>query len=188
MKIDYNNITNFQRNVNELVIFLLWCTVTPGKRSDVITPKFNNIFVKHTPINVLRMEKSSIKKLLEKEGIGQYERITNCWKQIHQKIKPLGNLDNITRNELLEIDGIGNKTASFFIAHSQRWCEVAVLDVHVLKWLQSKYPKYDVPEQTPTNLEEYERLEQMFLGIACKRHLAPSELDNKIWKENSLSS
>lgn len=43
--IDYNNITNFTRTLEELTAFIMWCTVTLGERSDVITPKFNNMFV-----------------------------------------------------------------------------------------------------------------------------------------------
>lgn len=188
MQIDYNNITNYQRSVTELTGFLLWCTVTPGKRSDVITPKFNNILDQHDPTKLVKAHGKTVRTALEKQGIGQYDRIMKCWKQIGQNIKPLGKLKNITRKELLAIDGIGPKTASFFIVHSRPWSELAVLDVHILHYLQEQYPKYPVSRGTPQELDEYKRLEQMFLGIAASQNKTPADLDLEIWRQRSLSS
>jgi endonuclease III len=188
MKIDYLNITNYQRNINELLGFLLWCTVTPGKRSDVITPKFNNVIKDVEPSDLIKCHGKTIKTLLEKEGIGQYTRILKCWKQIAKEIKPLGRLKYIKRDELIAVDGIGNKTASFFIAHSQPWSEIAVLDVHILRYLKKMFPNYLVPEQTPQDLEEYKRLEYMFLGIAASQNKTPAELDNEIWQSSTISN
>ena len=132
MNIDYKNITDFKRSSEELTAFLMWCTVTPGKRSDVITPKFNSMFTKKTPTNLIKAHGKTIRSHLEKAGVGQYERISKCWKQVAQLIKPRNQLHTISRDELVEIDGIGPKTASFFVAHSQPWSEIAVLDVHIL--------------------------------------------------------
>jgi thermostable 8-oxoguanine DNA glycosylase len=182
MHIDYNNITNYQRNVNELLGFLMWCTVTPGKRSDVITPKFNSMFVEQTPTELIRKHGKTIRSQLEKAGVGQYDRIGKCWKQIATQLKPFGKLRHITREELVSIDGIGPKTASFFITHTRPWSETAVLDVHVLKWLSKVFTKYPIPEQTPQDLEEYKRIEYMFLGICAARNHSPAEMDTHIWQ------
>ena len=184
--INYKNITNFKRKPEELTEFLMWCTVTPGKRSDVITPKFNSMFEDQTPTKLMRSHKKNMQASLEKAGIGQYDRITKCWNQIKLLLKQQ-NLRDVTREELINIEGIGPKTASFFIAHSQAWSEVAVLDVHILKYLKQMFPSYLVPEQTPQNLEEYQRLEWMFLGIAASKHMSPAELDTEIWQSNALS-
>lgn len=184
--INYKNITNYRRKPEELTEFLMWCTVTPGKRSDVITPKFNSMFVEQTPTKLVRAHKKTIHESLEKAGIGQYERITKCWNQIKFLLKAK-KLRDVTREELIEVEGIGPKTASFFIAHSQAWSEVAVLDVHILRYLQTMFPKYPVPEQTPQDLEEYKRLEYMFIGIAASKNMSSAELDNEIWQSNALS-
>lgn len=187
MHIDYNNITNYQRNVNELLGFLLWCTVTPGKRSDEITPKFNSLFIEQTPTELITKHGKTVRSQLEKAKIGQYERISKCWKQIATQLKPFGKLRSITRDKLIEIDGIGPKTASFFITHSRPWSEVAVLDVHILKWLNKVFTRYPVPEQTPQDINEYKKLEYMFLGICAARNMSTAEMDNHIWKTNSAS-
>ena len=187
MQIDYNNITNYQRSVTELTGFLLWCTVTPGKRSDVITPKFNKILDQHDPTKLVKAHGKTVRTALEKQGIGQYDRIIKCWKQIGQNIKPLGKLKNITREELLAIDGIGPKTASFFIVHSQPWSELAVLDTHILHFLQEQFIRYPVSRGTPQEIDEYKRLEYMFLGIAASQNKTPAELDLEIWRQRSLS-
>ena len=186
MNIDYNNITDFSRSSEELTAFLMWCTVTPGKRSDVITPKFNSMFTdKDTPTKLIRAHGKTVRAALEKAGIGQYDRISKCWKQVSKIIKPKNLLADITRDDLIKIDGIGPKTASFFVAHSQPWSEVAVLDTHILQYLQQKFPKYPVPSATPQDLDEYKRLEYMFLGIACSKDMEPHELDTQIWKERT---
>ncbi len=187
MNIDYKNITNFSRSSEELTAFLMWCTVTPGKRSDVITPKFNSMFTKRTPTSLIKAHGKTIRSHLEKAGIGQYDRISKCWKQIASLVKPRNQLADISRDELVKIDGIGPKTSSFFVAHSQPWSEIAVLDVHILRFLQEQFPSYPVPVQTPQDLDEYKRLEYMFLGISASRDMAPHELDTEIWQKGALS-
>lgn len=188
MQIDYNKITKHNRNMEELLLFLLWCTVTPGKKSETITPLFNRLFVKHKPSELIRSPDNVLLNALKGASLGQYGRLLKCWKTI-SRIKPLEQLTKVTRNELTKIPGIGPKTASMFIIHSQsKWSEHAVLDIHILRWLQEQFPKYPMPEQTPQKIEEYEQLEAMFLGKACQMDMSASELDNYIWKLNTTSS
>lgn len=187
MDINYNKITKYDRNVEQLLTFLMWCTVTPGKKSDIITPKFNAMFSEdNKPSQVIKKHGKSIRSLLEKNGIGQYDRILKAWKVI-QSLHPLGQLRTITRDELITIPGIGPKTASFFIVHSRKWTEMAVLDVHILKWLQQEFPKFNIPDTTPQDIDVYKQIEALFLGKACQLDMSPADLDNKIWKANSLS-
>lgn len=187
MDIDYNKITKYNRNVEQLLTFLMWCTVTPGKRSDVITPRFNAMFSEtNKPQDVIKKHGKSIRSLLEKNGIGQYDRILKAWKAI-RNIKPIGQLKTITRPELMTIPGIGPKTASFFIVHSRKWQEIAVLDVHILKHLQKIFPKFDIPDVTPQDLDTYEQVEALFLGLACQLNMSPAQLDTQIWQRYSLS-
>ena len=187
MDIDYNKITKYNRNVEQLLTFLLWCTVTPGKKSEVITPKFNNMFSKeHPPSTVIKLHGKTIRTLLTKNGIGQYDRVMNAWKAI-RNIQPFGQLRTITRDELVTIPGIGPKTASFFIVHSRKWQEMAVLDVHILRWLQKEFPSFNIPETTPQDINIYKQIEALFLGKACQLDMSPADLDNHIWQSNSHS-
>lgn len=173
--------------MEQLTMFLLWCTVTPGKKSETITPRFNNLFKKHDTKSLLNSHGRHIHTLLKKEGIGQYDRLMKCWKTI-RNIKPIGQLKTITREELVTIPGIGPKTASFFIVHSRKWQEMAVLDVHILDWVREQYPLFKIPEQTPQDLNVYRQIEGLFLGRACQLNMSPADLDNHIWKQRSKSS
>ena len=100
--------------MEELLLFLLWCTVTPGKKSETITPLFNRLFVKHKPSELIRSPDNVLLNALKGASLGQYKRLLKCWKTISD-IKPLDQLTKVTRNELTKVPGIGPKTASKLI-------------------------------------------------------------------------
>jgi len=179
--INQNNITRSNRTPNELLHFLLWTTTVAGKRSDVQTTKFNELF-KHADLSILATHGNSLRAKMRAVGLGQYSRLVQCWKHINRHIRPTG-LKTITRNELLLIPGIGPKTASFFIAHSQPWPEIAVLDTHILKWLQKEFPKLKIPKITPSDPDQYRDIEALFLGRSCQLNIKPSDLDTLIWQK-----
>ena len=179
--INQNNITKTNRTPSELLHFLLWTTTVAGKRSDVQTKKFNEFFNGLT-LKAIGAHGNAIRARMKKVGLGQYNRLCTCWKWIHKNIQPT-KLRTITRDELVKCPGIGPKTASFFIAHSQPWPEVAVLDTHVLRWLSQEFPQFPVPKTTPQDATTYRNLESLFLGRSCQLNLTPAELDNLIWQK-----
>ena len=209
MTIDYKQPFNPSRDVSGMLEFLLWTTVTPGKKSETITPRFNALMEdqakydksRHPAQSVIRSHGNRIRSLLKKHGIGQYNRLIQCWQTIEYgfvteehddgtetelKINSRKFFKNATRDHLTMIPGIGLKTASFFIQNTRsKWEDIAVLDVHILRYLKERFPRYPVPDQTPQNREEYETLELMFLGCACKHDLPPRELDLFIWKQST---
>jgi len=193
MTIDYKNPQKFTRSVGELTEFLLWTTVTPGKKSSTITPRFNKLIEECSATDVIRSHGNRIRSLLKKNGIGQYERLIKCWQTIGfgeldgTRIRSGDFLRNATREQLTIIPGLGLKTASFFMVNTRPWAEVAVLDVHILRWLAREFPKYPVPEQTPQDPDEYARLEAMFLGASCKFNMSPADLDIELWKESAAA-
>lgn len=188
MQIDYNNITKEKRSLEELLLFLLWCTVTPGKKSQTITPAFNSIFTSIKPSDLLNKDGRTITAALRNARIGQYKRLSACWRTISQ-YKPYGQFYNVHRDELMQnIPGIGPKTASFFVLHSRPYEDIAVLDIHILRYLQQQFPKYPIPEQTPQDLDEYKRLEAMFIGLAAQQDKSVSSLDTEIWQKFSTSN
>jgi len=179
--INQNQITNFNRSPSDLLLFLLWTTTVAGKRSDVQTAKFNRLF-KNRDLTTLDLHGNALRKIMKTVGLGQYDRLSKCWKSIRNTFKNGGQLYTINRNELTNIPGIGPKTASFFIAHSREYAEVAVLDTHVLKWLKLEWPNAEIPDTTPQDENYYQDLEALFLGRSCQLDMSPSELDTAIWQ------
>jgi thermostable 8-oxoguanine DNA glycosylase len=179
--IDQNKVTKTNRTPEQLLHFLLWTTTVAGKRSDVQTEKFNELF-KHNNLSILANHGNSLRAKMRAVGLGQYSRLVRCWKHIYQNCRS-SHLKTITRDKLMEIPGIGPKTASFFIAHSQPWPEIAVLDTHILKWLQKEFPKQKIPKVTPSDPDQYRDIEALFLGRSCQLNTKPSDLDTLIWQK-----
>ena len=191
MTIDYKKPTKFNRSVSDLIEFLLWTTCTPGKSSEEITPKFNALCVEHSPLDVIRKPIDEIKSILKDFKIGQYVRISKAWDSIGkdcingQRIISGKFLKHAPRDHFTIIEGIGMKTASFFVMSNRKWAEVATLDTHILKWLDREFPIFDIPKVTPTNKHTYIQVETLFLGAAKHFDMTCAELDLAIWKEFS---
>lgn len=180
--IDQNKVTKTNRTPSELLHFLLWTTTVAGKRSNVQTEKFNKLFRGNASLSIIAKHGNSLRAKMREVGLGQYGRLVQCWKHIYQNIRPTA-LKTITRDELTKVPGIGPKTASFFIAHSQPWPEIAVLDTHILKWLQKEFPKLKIPKATPSDPDQYRDIEALFLGRSCQLNTKPSDLDTLIWQK-----
>ena len=80
MTIDYKQPTKYNRNVSEMLEFLLWTTCTAGKSSEIITPRFNALMQDCPAPDVIRSHGNRIRGLLRKHGIGQYDRLSNAGK------------------------------------------------------------------------------------------------------------
>jgi N-glycosylase/DNA lyase len=75
----------------------------------------------------------------------------------------------VIRRGLVErIKGLSYKTASQFLRNAYGVKELAILDVHILRWMG---------EKPPTTLRQYERIEGLFQYEAKQYHLSPAELD-----------
>ena len=79
-----------------------------------------------------------------------------------------------------KIYGIGRKTSRGFILHTRPNAQCAVLDTHILKFLNEQGAP-DVPKSTPPSKSEYERLEKYFLSICRKKKITPAKQDLKVW-------
>lgn len=88
-----------------------------------------------------------------------------------------------TLADLEAIPGIGMKTSRFFLLHTRPGAEVAVLDVHILRWLSSL--GYAVTKTTPNSPVSYRKVEEVFLKEAKKRNMTPAALDIQIWNQSS---
>lgn len=114
-----------------------------------------------------------------KHKLGQYKRLYRAFSGI---LRFEGWLDEVSVEDLESVNGIGSKTARFFVLHSRPNQRVAVLDTHILKWMKSL--GHNVPKTTPSK-KSYGTIEKVFLCIAEARGMSIADLDLMIWKRFS---
>jgi thermostable 8-oxoguanine DNA glycosylase len=178
-----SQITNFNRTERELQEFWLFCIMVAGKNSDQTAVKVNKMVEEmgdKNPFEFFKMIRDNpfFSLFLLKYRTGQYKRIA-------QAIKESVNLDlnNATLEELMNVHGVGPKTARFFILHSRADARVAVLDTHILKWLRVR-GFANIPDATPSG-KRYLELEEIFLNICDGWYSGKSiaDVDLEIWNE-----
>lgn len=81
------------------------------------------------------------------------------------------------RTWLLQIPGVGPKTASWIVRNRIPGARVAIIDVHILHagWITGFFPKSWMPQK------HYDRLEERFLAFADALDVSPGVLDAVIW-------
>lgn len=75
-------------------------------------------------------------------------------------------------------------TARFFLLHSRRHVNVAVLDVHVLRWMRRFYE--DAPTNTPQGLD-YVKWENLYCSLRTAYYpcMSAADADLMIWMKES---
>jgi thermostable 8-oxoguanine DNA glycosylase len=180
--INPTTITNFNRTEEELEEFLMFAILVAGKTAKTQAEKLDAFLTDYrsdrSPFQYLEhiIANYSLTKEMMKHKLGQYKRLLSAFTGI---LKFKGNLKNVTIDELESISGIGSKTARFFLLHSRKDAQFAVLDTHILKWLREQ--GHNAPKATPTK-KKYAVLEKIFLTEASKREILPADLDLQIWK------
>jgi thermostable 8-oxoguanine DNA glycosylase len=184
--IDPKAITNFERSQEELEMFWLFCILVAGKNADWAAVKLQDLFKNkkpfQTPFQFLSERQTDLHNILVVNKVGQYKRITSA---IEQSL----NLDlrTATLDEFLSIFGVGPKTARFFILHTRRNAECAVLDTHILKWMRTiVLESIDVPTSTPP-VKEYDKWEKMAIKMmkVFYKGISLAEADLMIWTQMS---
>jgi len=186
--IDPTNITDFSRNTDQLESFWLFCMFVAGKKSDYASRCLSKLIhsaEKEEEDGIFNYFKSigetGIHNALVANKVGQYTRLT---KGVMQSLDL--DLTNCTLEDLLKIHGVGNKTARFFLLHTRKGCEYAVLDTHILAWLRS-HGVEEAPKTTPTDNRLYRLIENRFrhMSRASYPHLTDAEIDLLIWSIQS---
>jgi len=188
--IDPTKITNYNRTEAELEEFLVFAILVAGKTAKTQAKKLEQFLSTAKefglPSGTTALEYISylskgnyLSSVMVNCKLGQYNRLEKAFEGILQF---KGKLKTISVSELESVNGIGSKTARFFVLHSQKDARVACLDVHILKWLREQ--GYSAPKQTPTK-KRYAILEAVFLTEAWKREMNPADLDLMIWKSFS---
>jgi thermostable 8-oxoguanine DNA glycosylase len=188
-QINPNNITNFSRSTDELLLFWLFCLFVRGKNADVQAKKLGTFLtnIGETGDRLVNLTKRRIEEELRVVKAGQYVTLTAA---IDQTILWLNRdpfyLRHCTVAELEGITGVGPKTARFFVMHTQRDAKVAALDVHILRYLGLRLAT-PVPLTTPTG-KKYLELEQIFLDMARDAGVEPAVMDLAIWRASRESN
>ena len=189
--IDPTKITNYNRTEAELEEFLLFCIMVAGKNAKQTAKKLDEFLFGTlgiiSPFNwVLSMvdigkvsENFPLECAMKRHKLGQYKRLEKAFTGILQF---KNRLKEVSVEELESVSGIGSKTSRFFVLHSRPNQQLAVLDTHILKWMDAQ--GYDVPKSTPPK-GRYAIIEKQFLTECAKAGKTPAELDLEIWKSYS---
>lgn len=189
--IEPEKITNFNRTQAELEEFALFAILVAGKGAKVTARKLHSFLfacrmANMTPfewiIHLNKISDYALEMCTMTHKLGQYRRVIRAFTDI---VKLKDKLSTVTVDELEQVYGIGRKTASFFVVHSQPNTRHAVLDTHILHWLRNK--GHDAPKVTPSG-RKYAELEQVFLGYCDQEQKTPAELDLEIWKKYSQAA
>ena len=193
MFVDIDYAPNFRRSDNELEAFVVFSICVAGKNADTTKKsllsffdKWHAISAKTTPFEIIRSfsNQKELAQALKDEGIGcQTRRAEYLCDLVNSDI----DLQRCSVEELEGIKGIGPKTARFFILFSRENENHAVLDVHILRWLQQS--GFDVPDITPSASKKYREIEQLFIEQFKKSievdSMSLADFDYMIWEKMS---
>jgi thermostable 8-oxoguanine DNA glycosylase len=176
-------ITDFDRSDADLQEFWLFCVSVAGKKATVIAGKIREFLeskrADETPFDYVRrlLEDGSLGSAMRAVRLGKYDLLGKSWALVVGVDAP--DLRTAEVLKLQEIHGVGFKTSRFFVLHSRRSANVAVIDTHVLKYLKSRHHR--VPKTIPVGAE-YLRLEKLMLSYARAAGMPMADFDLAIWK------
>ena len=182
-------VTNYNRTQSELEEFILFCINVAGKKSAIEAPKLEvfierakNITKESTPFNCIRklIKLGRLNEIMHWAKLSPYAQRYNSYVAV-AKIK---DLQTVTLNRLLQVPGIGLKTARFFLSHSREDFDEPMLDTHILRFLRDQGYS-DAPKSTPTNENTYHYFANIFKNIARQLGKSVTDLDLEIWKQYS---
>jgi thermostable 8-oxoguanine DNA glycosylase len=189
--IDPTQITNYNRTEAELEEFLLFCIMVAGKNAKQTAKKLDEFLFGTlgiispfdwvlSMVDIGKVSKNfPLECAMKRHKLGQYKRLEKAFTGILQF---KNRLKEVSVEELESVSGIGSKTSRFFVLHSRPNQQLAVLDTHILKWMDAQ--GYDVPKSTPPK-GRYAIIEKQFLTECAKAGKTPAELDLEIWKSYS---
>ena len=185
--IDPNDVIKYDRTRYELEEFLMFCILVAGKNSWIQAEKLDAFLFPleyfyggATPFDYIRhcLYCNTLLCNMQEHKLGQYSKLAKGFVQILKL-----NLETCTVEDLEAIDGIGPKTARFYVMMTRRDQRYAILDTHILRWMNETFG-IDTPHTTP-NGGRYANLERLFLEECDNRGLKPNEFDLAIWTQQS---
>lgn len=186
--VDYINLPNYDMPVDDLHEFFVFCICVANKSAVTIAPrvrKLRRVFGDPLLRGLCGLRADQLATHLKKLGIGTYTLKSEGLLQA-ASLYAAGKLDlqNTSVTELERIRGIGPKTARFFLVHTDRRANYAILDTHILKWMTQH--GYDVPKSTPGG-KRYLEIEKLVLKEASNAGMTAAEFDIACWKQFALT-
>ena len=181
--IDPDNITNFARSDNDLMEFWLFCLFVRGKNADVQAKKLGDFLTLLGGVDtLLHHKRARVDETLRLVKAGQYTTLVQAiMETILAARKDPEFLRTATVKRLEKIKGVGPKTARFFVLHTRPKARVAVLDTHILNYMNYRMD-VKVPRTTPASGPKYDALEEAFLFQADFEGVDPAAFDLAIWR------
>lgn len=187
IKIDPFAITNYNRTDEELEAFWLFCLAVAGKKATTMASKvdsFINLTPEFSPFTTIsRMDFiGTLNDSLKRIKMGKYSLLEKGYSESANKGVSwfrTASAEDIRKN----ITGAGYKTSRFFTLHSRANEKVAVIDTHMLKYL-NHIGASNVPKSIPTG-NDYLRLEQVLLAEAARKNMNMADFDLAIWSHYS---
>ena len=192
--IDPYKITNYHRTDEELEEFWLFCLAVAGKKATMMAGKVDQFLapmrdynervkafpaLQETPYEYILglINHRALETQLRAVKMGKYKLL----EQGYRDSAVLGNqhLRTASADALTAICGAGYKTSRFFTLHSRQFENVAVIDTHMLKYI-NHIGAPNVPDGIPVG-KEYLRLESILLADAASKSMVMADYDLKIW-------
>ena len=182
-------VTNYNRTQYQLEEFILFGINVAGKKSSIEAPKLEvfierakNITKETLPFNCIRklIELGRLQEIMHWAKLSPYKQRYNSYVAVSK----IQDLRTVTLNKLLEVAGIGLKTARFFLSHSREDFDEPMLDTHILRFLRDQGHK-DAPKSTPSSLSVYSYYANAFKMLARTLGKSVTDLDLEIWKKYS---
>lgn len=180
--IDPTDVIKFDRTEPELQEFWLFCCAAAGKTATTqarLLDKMLTTYSGDTPFEkiAILVNNNQLLQALKDSGLGQYNKLARCFSESISL-----NLSQATVAEFEAIYGVGSKTARFFLLYTRKDQRLAVLDTHMLKYLNSR--GVVVPKASPSG-KKYLELETKFLEFADASGMSIPDFDLALWKQYS---
>ena len=182
-------VTNYNRTQYELEEFILFCINVAGKKSSIEAPKLEvfierakNITKETTPFNCIRklIKLGRLQEIMHWAKLSPYTQRFNSY----VSVVAIKDLQTVTLNRLLQVPGVGLKTARFFLSHSREDFDEPMLDTHILRFLRDQGYS-GAPKSTPSNVGIYNYYANVFKMFARTLGKSVTDLDLEIWKKYS---
>lgn len=182
--IDPTDVTKFDRTDAELEEFWLFCICVAGKTAVQMAEKLDTflnasrLYKSSSPFQVIRelIADDDLEDMLKLTKMGQYTKLVKAFTQSLAL-----NLRTATVADFEAIDGVGAKTARYFLLHTRANQRIACLDTHVVRHMRD----LGLTEQkgTPPSGPKYKALEEQFLALADAAKMSPADFDLMIWNK-----
>jgi thermostable 8-oxoguanine DNA glycosylase len=186
MLVDPIHFTNYHRNDLELEATAIFSVLVAGKTALTMARALERLLkiarqqapVKRTmPFKLLReFNQHQLARIMLQAGVGCYNQKART---IYELVRSGLDLRTCTAADMERVTGIGPKTSRLFILHTRRKQRLAVLDVHILRYLREL--GHNVPIHTPGSSRRYAQIEALCLMLADQAGLAPADWDLSIW-------